>query len=296
MVIFWHLLGFKLLDNHLPSSKRFRRERHILTVGIAVIVLHVYFGDLRFPPPINHPFINSCLILILEATLTSVIGACLEKSQNKSGTGSLESDQSQPLKASELDVNQHSSLKDESVVTSDITVTTAYMKLTTTFQRTTLLFFAQSMLMLYYVYTLNMDRESHDIKNISLLKWTVAIVLAVIVGENEIGSPFVLGNWRELFNTKYGKNPTGCCRCWSYKRTWQIRCAYSFMVNKVFVRIILGTFPILLSSSTPMDFVKDALAVFFITKLDDLDDAVPLWKELEELKKRDDADKTGTDV
>jgi len=49
----------------------------------------------------------------------------------------------------------------------------------------------------------------------------------------------------------------------------------SMSVNMFIRRIVFCTAPILLSiADDPLEFIKEALAVFFITKLDDLADKV----------------------
>jgi len=57
----------------------------------------------------------------------------------------------------------------------------------------------------------------------------------------------------------------------SFKRWWYIRLFFDVTINVGARNLVMFTFPILLGSEAPLDFVKDCLAVFFITTLDDLD-------------------------
>merc|ERR1712107_195463 len=68
-----------------------------------------------------------------------------------------------------------------------------------------------------------------------------------------------------------------------YRHEWLVRRFMSYMVNRVFRVIILGTAPVLLSVAGPMDFIKDVMAVFFMTKLDDIDDAEDLIDHLQKI-------------
>lgn len=56
----------------------------------------------------------------------------------------------------------------------------------------------------------------------------------------------------------------------------KIRCFLALVVNGVFFAVILYTLPLLLmTSETPLDFVKDAFAVVFIVTLDDVSNPKP---------------------
>eukprot|EP00418_Pyrodinium_bahamense_P067452 CAMPEP_0179085796 /NCGR_PEP_ID=MMETSP0796-20121207/38877_1 /TAXON_ID=73915 /ORGANISM="Pyrodinium bahamense, Strain pbaha01" /LENGTH=117 /DNA_ID=CAMNT_0020783243 /DNA_START=199 /DNA_END=552 /DNA_ORIENTATION=- len=58
----------------------------------------------------------------------------------------------------------------------------------------------------------------------------------------------------------------------------------SLFINLIFRQIIVCSAPVLLGVEEPLDFIKDCLALFFITKLDDLDDAILFEKELEKVR------------
>merc|ERR1719195_784566 len=55
-----------------------------------------------------------------------------------------------------------------------------------------------------------------------------------------------------------------------------LRLIWDFLINAVARAIICGTAPIMLCVEGPLDFVKDATAVFFIIKLDDIEDTAYL--------------------
>merc|ERR1711971_98735 len=62
----------------------------------------------------------------------------------------------------------------------------------------------------------------------------------------------------------------------SFRTDWRFRYVFDTVVNAMARSVILCTAPILLSTEEPMDFIKDCLALFFITKIDDYDDAKSL--------------------
>jgi len=65
----------------------------------------------------------------------------------------------------------------------------------------------------------------------------------------------------------------------------------SMSVNMFIRQIVFCTAPILLSiADDPLEFIKEALAVFFINKLDDLADKVKFVDSLEQKKARDKKD------
>merc|ERR1712110_1374891 len=53
----------------------------------------------------------------------------------------------------------------------------------------------------------------------------------------------------------------------------RLRYMFDLTVNGIVRPIIMAVAPIMLSTEEPLDFIKDALALFFITQLDDFDDA-----------------------
>merc|ERR1712032_1386950 len=163
-------------------------------------------------------------------------------------------------------------------------------QITTTCRKCVLYFIAQVGLMGYYMFSLNSDPDTHNVESVSFLKWFFAVVLTIIAGEDEVGAPFNQEFWDHLCEQKIAslKRPVFGC-LWQTERRYEFRCrmVLSFIVNRIFRGIILGTGPILLCVCGPMDFIKDCLAIFFITKLDDLDDHQDLQEVIEAFKIRE---------
>mmetsp|Transcript_11099 Transcript_11099/g.21473 ORF Transcript_11099/g.21473 Transcript_11099/m.21473 type:complete len:242 (+) Transcript_11099:1-726(+) len=157
-------------------------------------------------------------------------------------------------------------------------------KLTSTF----FLFAVQFTLGLFYMYSLNNNKGGWE--NSSGFRWLISVLLVGVKSGEEIGKGFDFKFWIQLLRSKNSKmqhNPRflGCGCSLSCRTEATIRMVMSIIVNGFMRRIILCTAPILLSlSDDPLDFVKDCLAVFFITNLDDLAESVNLEGDL--VKKR----------
>mmetsp|Transcript_6276 Transcript_6276/g.14395 ORF Transcript_6276/g.14395 Transcript_6276/m.14395 type:complete len:363 (-) Transcript_6276:63-1151(-) len=161
-------------------------------------------------------------------------------------------------------------------------INNCYMCVTNRFRRPALTFIAQVGLMSYYVWNLNADPDSHDKSKVSIMKWLFAVIITLVVGEDETGSDFNDRFWQRLLGDKgfwTEERKTELCTMWfgfvpvTYWAEWQIRSALDRIVNSVFRAVLLSTAPIMLSPEEPLDFIKDCLAIFFIAKLDDFDDA-----------------------
>eukprot|EP00418_Pyrodinium_bahamense_P049453 CAMPEP_0179186594 /NCGR_PEP_ID=MMETSP0796-20121207/92555_1 /TAXON_ID=73915 /ORGANISM="Pyrodinium bahamense, Strain pbaha01" /LENGTH=248 /DNA_ID=CAMNT_0020890599 /DNA_START=251 /DNA_END=997 /DNA_ORIENTATION=+ len=156
----------------------------------------------------------------------------------------------------------------------DLEVSNRYQALTNSFTATCLLFLCQATLGFYYIYELNHRSSEERFEGASPWRWFIGLSLCTIAGETELGGDFEVGYW--VFLSKQEdlmKKRTRIFYCipTTYSVELRIRGIMSLIVNLFLRRIILGTAPILLGVESPLDFIKDCLAVFFITKLDDLE-------------------------
>jgi len=129
------------------------------------------------------------------------------------------------------------------------------------------------------------------------------MLLCNLAGEDEVGSTFhfpfwlkLLGNQKEMkWQLGEGEEETLPAQgricfvfCVSYKNQARIRMTMSIIVNLFIRQIIFSTAPILLSvADDTLEFIKDSLAVFFITKLDDLDNPISFLRDLNRKRKND---------
>jgi len=210
-----------------------------------------------------------------------------------------------------VDALTHRNINDEDL--KKLTITNRYQLLSADFSRTFFLFLCQFTLGLFYIYELN--NHTGGWQDVSGWRWFIGLLLCNIAGEDEVGSAFDMSFWLTLLK-KDGlmdlSTKMFICIPVKYKYEVRARMVGSMIVNMFFRRIIFCTTPVLLGVvNEPLDFVKDCLAVFYITKIDDLDNPIEFSKDLEKVSKeldehsgfyslifadQDDRDQTDTEV
>lgn len=153
-----------------------------------------------------------------------------------------------------------------------------YMDVTRQFRKGLLCFFAQSGLVMYYVFELNSDKDTHQESNVSVLQWLVALMIIEIAGDDEMGSSFNATYWKNLLKALPKTTARWRWVLWIVPAPiwleFYFRAFMDMMINGVARTMILGTAPIMLCVEGHMDFVKDVTALFFIMKLDDIEPIV----------------------
>jgi hypothetical protein len=260
------------------------KDRH-RTFCLGLIVLQFYYSEYlerRFPMIHTNPFMCSCLGILFDRAFFWTVGNVITKKCDIDigNTGDSDSDEDLEEPQRQRQENASNEAKTRSVYTN---ISDENHDL----QKASMFFFAQLLLMLYYVYSLN-DKESFQREDdVSFVKWFGAMLLTVIAGKYEVGSEYEFGFWKEWeANTPKNKKfldkldtfpaPTlfGCVPLsLPIRYEWRLRKFYSLCVNLIFRQVILSTAPVMLSVAEPLDFIRDAFAVLFITNLDDLPDA-----------------------
>lgn len=173
-----------------------------------------------------------------------------------------------------------------------------YMSLSSPLRQPLLVFFAQLGLMLWYVWFLNIDPKSRDVRLMDPVKWALAVlVTAVAMQDGAGGSKYSHRFWTKLLPLNDGGRPAEFwtldrrrnlsrpffigCRI-PYYLEWRCRQRMDWLVNSMFRAVILSTAPIVLCVEWPMDFIKDCLALVFITSLDDYNDAQDVPRLIDE--------------
>ena len=159
-----------------------------------------------------------------------------------------------------------------------------------------LYFIAQSSLVLYYFYELNALSGEKTMIDVIFSRWAVAVMISFISQDGEAGAKYdeqfwsyllrqypATEPWLNVFNTTHH---SGSLPGITYGVIWRLRQGMCLMVNLVFRNIIIGTAPIWLATSEPLDFVKDCMAIFFVIALDDLDPR-EFWTELFKVYQRE---------
>jgi len=182
-----------------------------------------------------------------------------------------------------------------------------YTDLTRQFDRVLPVFLAQLGFLLFYAVHLNTEHNTHY-GNASLYKWVVAIIATTYCGESQLGGEYSRAFWAKVmkdddeefpqfWQKKFmGNNKLGSEISLNlhfempYYLEWRLRQMMDFFVNALCRTILMYTFPIMMCTCDDfMDFVKDAMAIYFITQLDDIedeDDKMPIWKMMNKLRER----------
>jgi len=251
-LVLWHTLRFVHHETHLPLMRN-------VSLGVIIFNFFYHTGS-NFPDIVKtNPFTCSCILLVLECTVRRLMDAL----RRKRNTYAL---------APRGDATNGAERKEDGE--NERTISNQYEDLTTPFTKILLLFTCQATLGFYYVYELNHRSSDNKLEGISPWRWFIGVCLCTIAGESELGSAFEADYWFFLLNQKElidkQRRIYGCITVTYRAEVW-IRAVMSLIVNMIIRRIILGTAPIFLGVESPMDFIKDCLAVFFITKLDDME-------------------------
>ncbi|CAK0890395.1 unnamed protein product [Prorocentrum cordatum] len=176
----------------------------------------------------------------------------------------------------------------------DYVVGNRYMELSYPFSRVCLYFFVQSSLFALYTFHMmglrDQFNDAQDRKeNVDMAFWFFSMCLCNLAGADNLGGRYNAFYWQdisdvadqELFSGKKSHHWFGFMPVIQFfKNEWRLRRFMSFFVNGICRSCILGTAPILMSVADPLSVIKDSMAVFFLTTIDDLPDAKSLIEEL----------------
>lgn len=146
-----------------------------------------------------------------------------------------------------------------------------YQDLIRPFQSTLALFIMQTGLFSLYVAHMNMhDDEDEPVA----FYWLLAIMIQLYAGEVQLGAPYFAGWWSKLDIVSKQLSTTHRKVLYvlpiNFSKEWKCRQFMDWFVNSVIRESLRYTFPILVCTEEPLDFVKDCMAIFFLTTLDDL--------------------------
>eukprot|EP00448_Togula_jolla_P026063 CAMPEP_0170650292 /NCGR_PEP_ID=MMETSP0224-20130122/45729_1 /TAXON_ID=285029 /ORGANISM="Togula jolla, Strain CCCM 725" /LENGTH=498 /DNA_ID=CAMNT_0010981953 /DNA_START=53 /DNA_END=1549 /DNA_ORIENTATION=- len=169
-----------------------------------------------------------------------------------------------------------------------------YTDLTVPFRKVFTVWVIQVMLFFLYIEHLNLDKHTHDICKVQYGFWFLAILIQLFQGDKQLGSPFNFDYWynlkKEDESRVSGESLRNCQhKLWyfiplTHKWDWFLRAVMDFSINSTCRYVIMYTFPIMLCVEEPLDFVKDCMAVFFMTTLDDIEQGKSLNEMLIKLK------------
>eukprot|EP00927_Polykrikos_kofoidii_P034878 TRINITY_DN29496_c0_g1_i3.p1 TRINITY_DN29496_c0_g1~~TRINITY_DN29496_c0_g1_i3.p1 ORF type:complete len:465 (+),score=60.32 TRINITY_DN29496_c0_g1_i3:58-1452(+) len=238
-------------------------NRALRTFGQHIIVLQIYYAPGLADFTSGNAFTCSVAFLTFDTTVLYYFWRAVADKYNEGESSADKDSKKADLKINNVYMDTKKSLLGSTLVT----------------------FFAQFGLMLYYVYELNSGeagRNTRDPGNASLIKWLTAVAVITVSGEDEIGKCFASATWKEVLgrvdkelDRVDKENPRGLEWLW-LKLPILVRIVCDFVINGTCYSLVLGTVPIMLCVEGPLDFVKDTLAIFFIVKLDDIDNILDL--------------------
>eukprot|EP00928_Gymnodinium_smaydae_P057369 TRINITY_DN40620_c0_g1_i1.p1 TRINITY_DN40620_c0_g1~~TRINITY_DN40620_c0_g1_i1.p1 ORF type:complete len:355 (-),score=75.89 TRINITY_DN40620_c0_g1_i1:189-1253(-) len=280
---------------HLVPFLGWRRGPLLRMFGQGLVVLQLY-SDPELKG--KYPFVLSCFLVFFDQVV--IQGAVMSKLEGNHlidfeflGLRATTENMVHVLKEERrADVDEFS----------DMVVKNKYMDPSVPSRRISLLFIGQLGLMCYFIYTLNDDDDSHDINKINFVKWGLALILTMCVDDDEAGAVYVKSYWipdsfmygkAELRKVCIFEHPIAIELADKAREIfmfvsiphgidWKLRRYMDALINVLFRTVIMATAPMLLCTEEPIDFIKDCLALFFISKLDDLDDCRSLTQALKE--------------
>jgi len=262
--LLWHI-GYCCLRDLLNP---FLRE-----MSLQVIIFNIFHNPHLPPLLTKSPFSFTCLIVIIEHVAFWAfwfLDCAIHKQENNENNAYNEDE---PLMDKPREENNELSA---------LRIVNKYQQMSLSFMHIFLVFVVQLVLGMFYVYALNNNEKGWS--NTSGLRWFIGMLLCNITDKDQAGYAFYLPFWRKLI---WNKGDMKSYRCQAF-----LRMIMSFIVNLVIRTIILFTAPILLSKDgEPLDFIRDSLAVFFITKLDDLDQPISFLMDLKRRTRPDDHSK-----
>jgi len=114
-------------------------------------------------------------------------------------------------------------------------------------------------------------------KDTSGRKRFMSVLLVIHAGDDEYGKAFHMRFWLTILLSGDDRLK------WHIKLEMSCRMIMSMVINMFIRRIIFCTAPIFLGTmDTPMDFIMNAMAIFYITKLDDLEEEKGFGKDLDD--------------
>mmetsp|Transcript_183675 Transcript_183675/g.582649 ORF Transcript_183675/g.582649 Transcript_183675/m.582649 type:complete len:256 (-) Transcript_183675:94-861(-) len=173
------------------------------------------------------------------------------------------------------------------------------------FMKCVIVFLVQTMLMFYFVADLLQTVQTVDCGDKKVLKfWVRAIgIQFLMLASQEAGDKFrdeapywfyvMLHRNAGLSYTQPGSEPAAC----PGTAELVFRYFFSSIINWVFFELVVFLVPLqLMQSESGMDFVKDCLAIVFITALDDLNESVMMKTESNDPVEAPACDEGGHDV
>merc|ERR1712087_775522 len=153
---------------------------------------------------------------------------------------------------------------------------------------TTVTFVAQFALFSIFVLEMNGDVKTHARCNMNVFHWLAAVLVTNVAGLQESGDSFKKEVWDELWEQRETSDRAERVR--EHPVQYWTRLFYAGTINGFCRELLLCLAPVALSVVDRNDLVKDCLAIFFISKIDDIQQPKTIGKVLEDWKAEIQAD------
>jgi len=240
------------------------------SVGRNIVVLNIYYSTAlggvlhklegAFTIQSRQPFAESIIFTFFESVILFHLGNWLQRKYDQI------TDLNKEREGEEIAISKFS---DFSVTWGTATIT----------------WMAQVSLFLLFTLDLNGDTKSHDECSMNIFYWFAAVLVTNVAGQDECGGSFRRAVWKDTksWNGVETEQPV---RFWT-------RYLYDFTINCFCREVLLCIAPVALSTSDRNELIKDCLAIFFITKLDDIDDPMSIVKCLTKRDEEEEDDRIG---
>jgi len=258
-----------------------------------IVILNLYYnpriaGRFQFTTSVFAILVDDCLLYY---AVTKIMEWIFGEQQRDSGSGTesvgakkfdpFDNEMRTPVRASDA----RSAMADST-----------YQDLTRDFSKVLGLFIMQAGLFTLYVKHMNApDAPSKDRNQANFFYWCLGVLIQLFSSNAQLGRSYNPEWWsalaeidsedhtssgwdqlRQMFHWKPHARELGrrkhrvlCLRV-PYSVDWTTRRGMDWFVNAVIRETLKFTTPILVNSEEPLDFVKDCMAIFFLTQLDDL--------------------------
>jgi hypothetical protein len=239
--------GSKAIRTALGHTRRSSFSR---SLGRHIVILNVYYSKLYeevelsvFHSKDHQPFIESIAFAFFESVVLHRLCRTWQKK----------------LTDYERPVVKGKEMKD--------VVNTKFADFSVPWSFATITFVAQFMLFSIFILDMNGDENTHCRCSMNIFHWFAAVLVTNVSGHDESGGSFRYSAWENMLTpervSKY-KVKDHPVQYWS-------RCFCDGTINAFCREVLLCLAPVALSVSSRDDLVKDCLAIFFISRMDDIE-------------------------
>ncbi|CAK0856378.1 unnamed protein product, partial [Prorocentrum cordatum] len=228
-----------------------RKSNFLRSLGRHIYILNIYYSGAFeameaavFGSHEHQPFIESLLFAFFESLFVNQFFRYLQKNRYDY--------EFQEAKA------MHKNLRE--------IIVTKFADYSVPWGFSTILFIAQFMLFSVFILDMNGDENTHCRCKMNIYHWFAAVLVTNVSGHDESGGTFKQSAWHFLWTSESNQ-----FKVKDYPVEGWSRWFYDSTINAFCREVLLCLAPVALSVSDRNDLVKDCLAIFFISRMDDIE-------------------------